>query len=345
MTNRNAEYFEHLRSNRWHQIKAEATLRSQGLCELCKSAASETHHIKYPRGYARDTSENVLHVCSSCHRRLHGMSQLVTDRQLAEMRVTTYKDREATVWADERRWVWAPWDVWSRVLVIPSPLQSRLLLSVKAGAKEQNREWGEPFELPDPKGNVWFRWHAVDDGLANWAHRLRDRIGKGDSTRTLADANLTEDERLLARNYKAIRKWGRDLQERALSGAVTTAATRTPPLDNATALAQALALVVGVQQDHETRIVVIEEKVHRDPEEFIDAKSFVIEKGISPDRLVPGTRLVIQSWLGMQVTAAGGQTGPEMHTRLEGSPRVVVVNTYKRRDLEAALERLPKSLF
>jgi hypothetical protein len=272
------------------------------------------------------------------------MNQLVTDRQLAEIRVTTHKDREATVWVDERRWVWAPWDVWTRVLVVPTPLQVRLLTSVKAGAMEQNREWGEPFELPDPKGNSWFRWHAVDDGLANWAHRLRDRIGRGDATRTLANANLTEDERLLARNYKAIRKWGRDLQERALSGAVTAAAGKSQPLDNATALAQALALVVGVQQDHETRIVVIESKVHRDPDEFIDAKSYVIEQGIAPDRVVAGTRLVIQSWLGMQVTESGGEKGPEIQTRIEGTSRVVAVNTYKRRDLQAALERLPKPL-
>lgn len=272
------------------------------------------------------------------------MNQLVTDRQLAEIRVTTFKEREATVWVDERRWVWAPWDVWTRVLVVPTPLQVRLLTSVKAGAMEQNREWSEPFELPDPKGNSWFRWHAVDDGLASWAHRLRDRIGRGDATRTLANADLTEDERLLARNYKAIRKWGRDLQERALSGAVTTAAGKAQPLDNATALAQALALVVGVQQDHETRIVVIENKVHRDPDEFIDAKSYVIEQGIAPDRVVAGTRLVIQSWLGMQVTESGGERGPEIQTRIEGTSHVVAVNTYKRRDLQAALERLPKPL-
>lgn len=344
MSNRSADYYEHLRSERWRLIKREASLRSDGLCELCKSAASETHHIKYPRGFARDSSENVLHVCSACHRRLHGMSQLVTDRQLTEMRVTTHKAREATVWVDERRWVWAPWDVWVRVLVIPTPLQVRLLTSVKTGAADQNREWNEPFELPDPKGNSWFRWHAVDDGLANWAHRLRDRIGKGDATRTLANANLTDDERLLGQNYKAIRKWGRDLQERALSGAVTAAPAKSPPLDNATALAQAMALVLGVQQDHETRIIVIEGKVHRDPDEFIDAKSFVIEQGIAPDRVVTGTRLVIQSWLGMQVSESGGQKGQEMHTRLEGTSRVVAVNTYRRRDLQAALERLPKSL-
>jgi hypothetical protein len=268
----------------------------------------------------------------------------ITDRQLTEIRVTTYKDREATVWVDERRWVWAPWDVWARVLAVPSALQVRLLTNVKAGATESNRKWGEPFELSDPDGSSWFRWHAVDDGLANWSHRLRDRIGKGDATRTLANADLTEDERLLARNYEAIRKWGRDLQERALSGAVTGTAVMPQPISNATALAQALALVVGVQKDHESRIVVIEGKIHRDPDEFVDAKSFVIEQGIAPDRLVAGTKLVIQSWLGMQVIESGAEKGPEIHTRIEGTSRVVAVNTYRRRDLQAALERLPKLL-
>lgn len=273
------------------------------------------------------------------------MNQLVTDRQLAEMRVRTHMEREATVWIDERRWVWAPWEVWIRVLVVPTPLQGRLLTSVKAGAMEQGREWSEPFELPDAKGMPWFRWHAVDDGLASWAHRLRDRIGRGDATSTLENASLTEDERLLGRNYKAIRKWGRDLQERALSGAVATAATKSQPLDNTTALARALALVVGVQQDHENRIIVIEGKVHRDPDEFVDAKSFVIEQGIAPDRLVPGTKLVIQSWLGMQLVERGAEKGPEIQTRIEGSSRVSTVNTYKRGDLLNALGRLPKTLF
>lgn len=272
------------------------------------------------------------------------MHQLVTDRQLTEMRVSTFKERQATVWVDERRWVWAPWEVWARVLVIPTPLQVRLLTSVKAGAAEQNREWGEPFELPDAKNDTWFRWHAVDDGLASWAHRLRDRIGKGDATKTLETANLTDDERLLARNYRAIRKWGRDLQEKALAGSVTASTATTRPIDNATALAQALALVVGVQQDHENRIIVIENKVHRDPDEFIDAKSFVIEQGIAPDRLVPGTKLVIQAWLGSQLSEAGAEKGPEIYTRIEGTSRVVAVNTYKRRDLATALDKIPKPL-
>jgi hypothetical protein len=60
--------------------------------------------------------------------------------------------------------------------------------------------------------------------------------------------------------------------------------------------------------------------------------------------VVAGPRLVIQSWLGMQVTESGGEKGPEIQTRIEGTSRVVAVNTYKRRDLQAALERLPKPL-
>lgn len=271
------------------------------------------------------------------------MHQLITDRQLAEIRVTTHKEREATIWVDERRWVWAPWEVWVRVLVIPAPLENKILASVRAGAIEQSREWNEPFELTHPKGQSWFRWHAVDDGLANWAHRLRDRIGRGDATRTFDQADLNDDERLLAKNYKAIRKWGRDLQERALSGSVTPAGSTPLQKDNTAALAQAMALIAGVQQDHETRIVVIESKIHRDPDQFIDAKSFVIEQGISPDTLVPGTRLVVQGWLGMRLKEQGAELGPEKQTRIEGTSRITPVNTYKRRDLLAALEKMPKN--
>ena len=345
MTQGMTAYESHLRSPLWSRIKGDAAARSLGLCELCKSAAKETHHIKYPRGYANDGAQNVLHVCSACHRRLHGMTELVTDRALVEIRVETFKNRQATVWVDERRWVWAPWETWARVLVIPAGIQTRLFSGIQVLATMQAREWGEPFSMPHPDGSLWFRWHVIDDQLTKWVHRLDDRTGRGNADRVLKQSQITEDESLLRANVSAIKKWGRDLQERALGGALTT--TQSPALPSAPQtmdrLQQAMLLLAGVGQDHEVRLTRIEKlTAGKDPQEFILAESLVIEQGLSPRTHVPGTRVLLPNWLGRRLTEIGAARGPRVEMRLEGSAITVAANKWRRCDLLAALNGMPK---
>jgi hypothetical protein len=328
-------YADYLASPHWQRIRGQAAERSQGLCELCKSAAAETHHIQYPRGTAADSVDNVLHVCSTCHRRLHGMHELITDRGLAELRVETFKNRPATVWVDQRRWVWAPQEAWAAALLIPAGHRMRLFAGLSMRARTLASERNEPFELPDPKGVLWLRWAVINDSLLAWYFRMEAR-------RQAGDKNLSEDDAFLLRNISAIRAWGDALQERALAGSVAAAHAKAP--DNTAALSQAMALIAGVQQDHEVRIVAVEGKVltlERNPDAFLDAKSFVIERGVAPDRCVPGTKLTVQQWLGMEMAKRGAEKGARVTTRLEGTARTAEVNSYRRRDLAEAFKGLP----
>lgn len=343
-------YAAHLKSPLWSHIKGDAAARSMGLCELCKAAASETHHVKYPKGYAKDNAENVLHVCSACHRRLHGMNQLITDRQLCGVEVVNYRNRPARLWVDERRWVWASWPVWAKHLVIPQPMESRVLASAVRAAGELQKRRGQPFQLPNPDNEQWFRWHAVRASLQIWHDAMRRRIPNG-SNFTIDDAQLTQDERLLYANYVAICDWGDDLQEQALAGALTAKATPALPAapQSTDRLQQAMVLLVGEQfqireqmGEHDKRLAVVEAAVTRDPNEFIDAKSFVTECGLASDRLVGASRLTVQQWLGMRMAEIGAERGKPARTRIEGTSRVVEVGTYRRADLSAALHDLPR---
>ena len=80
----------------------------------------------------------------------------------------------------------------------------------------------------------------------------------------------------------------------------------------------------------------------KDPLEFILAESFVIEQGLSPRTHVPGTRVLLPNWLGRRLTEIGAARGPRVEMRLEGSAITVAANKWRRCDLLAALNGMPK---
>lgn len=334
---RASEYRGHMRSATWARIRSQADSRSLGLCELCGSAARETHHIKYPKSFANDSPDNVLRVCSPCHRRLHGMNRLISDRSLEVVSVDTFKGRPVKVWVDERRWVWAPWtDGWLKALVIPRSLEQRITHLTAEYARKMEREWGEPYCLPDKDGMPWYRWHPVEEALTVW--RVKSTEG-GNAYREQA---LSDDERFLMQNISAIRKWGKDLQERALSGAIDSRALSKT--EESSRLAQAMALIAGVTQEHAAaieghgkRISGLEQRVLRDEAEFIDAESFLIQEGRSPHVLAPGSGLTEAGFIGSWCARNGCDRGPQKGWSLPWEKRGRTVNTWRRSDLRRAL--------
>lgn len=341
-------YRDHLQSPQWREIRREAAERSEGLCELCRLVASETHHVKYPRGYANDSAGNVLHVCSRCHRRLHGMKKLTTDIALRPFEARTFKDRPfAGANVDEWGFVWASWPSWVVALQIPADVAQRLLPMIISRANAREREGNDESLLcADPKtSESWFKWAAVDDGLDEWRLSMRSRRDKYGGS-----VPPTESERFLAANYEQVRRWGQRLQQDEMVRRIRAPqAGNVVPMTDSDRMALVLREIgiltagnvekIGVIDG---RLTLVEQKVQRDPEEFIDAKSFVTECGIASDRMVGDSRLTVQQWLGMRMSEMGAQRGKTVRTRLEGSARIVEVGTYKRADLEAALKAMPK---
>lgn len=341
-------YRQHLQSDHWREIRREAAERSEGLCELCGAVASETHHVRYPRGYANDSSGNVLHVCSQCHRKSHGMRKLTTDLALRPFEAKTFNGRTfAGAHIDDCSFVWASSPSWFRALVVPTDMQARLLAMIIARANAREREGnGESLVCADPKtGDSWFKWAAIDDGLDEWRLSMRARRDKYGNTIT-----PTESERFLAANYEQARRWGQRLQQDEMVRRIRAPQTgNVVPMTDSDRMALVLReigiLTAGNVEKIgaiDGRLTLVEQKVQRAPDEFITAKAFCLERGVDPDEMLPGMRIGPAMWLGNHLTRVGAEKGPKREWRMHNSARIESLNTYRRADLDAAFKTMPK---
>ena len=70
---RRTEYNSYLESPAWKLLRGDARRRANGKCEMCNGTPDHVHHIKYPKQFKDDHIDNLLVVCESCHRKLHGI--------------------------------------------------------------------------------------------------------------------------------------------------------------------------------------------------------------------------------------------------------------------------------
>lgn len=76
--------------------------RSKGGCELCPATATHFHHRQLRRG-GNHQAGNLLHLCATCHRRVHGH---VAESEAAGWLVSQYADpAEHPVALDGRWWL------------------------------------------------------------------------------------------------------------------------------------------------------------------------------------------------------------------------------------------------
>jgi len=341
-------YRKHLTSPEWQAIRKEAAERSGGLCELCKAAAREVHHVTYPRGFANDSAELVLHLCSACHRRSHGMRKLVTDLQLSPTTVRTFKDRSWQAQIDPDGILWASFDSWMAALAVPTPVRLKLQSYVISTAQARENETGEDLLRHNENGDMWATWAALEDGLHKWegsASHRRDPQGR--------KVPLDDSEQFLLNNYTSLRRWGQRTQQDAIVGRIQKpAAANVVPLSDFQRVAMAVQELAGLLLPkvevhdrtlglHDTRLTLIERTIPaRSPDEFLDAKSFLIESGLDPSVTVGKTKVNRAAALGNHLHVAAVEIGPKRQTRLDASRKLVEVGTYRRRDLQRALDEL-----
>lgn len=272
------------------------------------------------------------------------MAQLISDLTLRPLQVTSFKGRPiGNIYIDERQWVWASVDAWAAALLMPVPLRTKLFTGLGTRAAELTRKRGEPFAMSAANGDHWCRWAAINDALMSWYFRTERRVQD-------KDTRITDDELFLHRNVDEIRAWGDALQERALRNAVAGSEVATVGPSNDQALSQALALIGGVTKEHESRLRQHDKRlvglesmaVRRNPDEFLDAASFLIQSGLATDSCVPGSRETVQAWLGRKLSREGAKFGPGVFKRLDGCAATVEVKTWMRSDLEAALSVLKR---
>ena len=65
------EYREHLKSPEWDAIRKQAMSRDGHLCQDCgRQVATEVHHLSYDN-VGEESPEELVSLCSECHRNRH----------------------------------------------------------------------------------------------------------------------------------------------------------------------------------------------------------------------------------------------------------------------------------
>ncbi len=66
-------YQDYLKSEQWQQLRRKVQKRDRHLCQDClERPASEVHH-KTSDHVRREFCFELISLCDSCHRRLHGV--------------------------------------------------------------------------------------------------------------------------------------------------------------------------------------------------------------------------------------------------------------------------------
>ena len=68
----NEHYKSYLSSRKWQSIKAGIVAKTNGMCEVCKiRKIQEIHHLSYANVPGNEMPEDLVAVCSACHRFQH----------------------------------------------------------------------------------------------------------------------------------------------------------------------------------------------------------------------------------------------------------------------------------
>lgn len=70
MTN---EYKKYLSSIAWKRLRLQVKFRDKNKCVVCHDYMSDVHHIKYEDNMLADNINNVVCLCRSCHKKVHGI--------------------------------------------------------------------------------------------------------------------------------------------------------------------------------------------------------------------------------------------------------------------------------
>lgn len=246
--------------------------------------------------------------------------------------------------------VWASVEQWCALLRAPYffPDELRRTASLQAALLK-----GGPYEALIGKVVV-YRWPPIAAALDLWHRNWMVAVSLNKHT-TMA-SNLRAESEGFARGIAKLKAWGYELQERELQAALSTqivqpnvSATRSMEVSQAMKAIETLAQATQiVLLQHEQEILSNKNQINeicrdlpsrRDPEEFITIKQRCVERAISSGLIVKG-RMNLSQACGQLMNKAGMQKGKTQSERLDGSSIVTAVTTWRRGDIDLAIEQL-----
>lgn len=345
MTRRD-KYLQYLKSTDWKEHRAVALERTSGFCQYCGEVASQVHHVQYPKQFGEEHPHSLIPVCERCHNISHGVQQMKPLTNVSQMmELTPNGGRLKYLLSDAR--VYASAKSWSRALQVPDALNIWFETGLARIALLKKDLAGGALEMSYLNTPV-YRWHAVAEQLRAF-DREWHKNQYGSKTK-----QEQKDIKQFYENYERLVSWGYDLQERALSSALSITNDLKTPVTQETLIEtvrQAVAPRLHAHDEklHEHDIVIGELKeatpMLRDKDEYITVNQAISEQSLDPRALprYPQSRETLAGLAGQMLKEKGVKQGVSEITRLEGQSLTAEVRTYQRRDIYDVLTQIVKN--
>jgi hypothetical protein len=307
--------------------------RARGVCELCRAVpATQVHHVRYPKRFSDDHPDNLLAVCDRCHELNHGIRDDVMNLPAT---IDSYETVTFTFEGRGRTYDFELFLVDDVPLITVDDVQSRIT--------EEDARAGCPSPLNGGKRSLE-RFLETRAAALDGRYKRRDAQGRLLVTCSGMVQILTQSE---SRAGQAFREQLGDWMERRVVEAHRQAKSGSLATSGLSDL-EVLNRVVGVLNNHDkaisaTRAEVLQIKktlaLDLDPDEFITVRDGCLERHKDPSQLPkPNHGWNLEQHVGQELRNQGFKPGPKRQQRLSDQGLVREANTYRRRDVHAAIK-------
>ena len=199
-------------------------------------------------------------------------------------------------------------------------------------------------------GKKVYRWPAIAAALDFWHRDWMVKVAKGGIG--LMETNKRAESEKFARNIARLKAWGYELQERELQNAMNARMTSEQSVTGLADVNQAMqaiqTLAMATQtvltkhdatlDKHESKLGELTKEVaaFRDPGGYITVKQRCLERSVPFSVVVEG-RMNLPQACGQYLQKSGCQKGSSQKERLDGSSLMTDVATWKRIDIDRAI--------
>jgi hypothetical protein len=349
---RRAQYREYLASDDWRKLRGGALTWSSGKCDFCGDLAEQVHHVRYPKTFGNERPSDLVSVCRRCHELCHGRQQMQELTNAEKYKVIAASGRPFPHLVSDEGKVWSTFEHWCAGLQIPVFLRKRFEIQLEAAARDEEHA-GNVCQARYHEQTV-YRWHAAMRAMEQFEHAYHAEQYRDVKNRRWGDEERDAME-LVHKNYRALVRWGQDLQEQAFAAKLTQArdvakGQAVSPQMLLDAIKQAVAPRLHAHDEkiaeHDVVIGVIKDTAPflQDQEEFITLRQGAIELGKDPSMMpnYPQTKETLCGLAGRMLKERGASTGTPVAARLDGSSVTAEMNTYRRGDVYGVLRELTK---
>lgn len=342
---KNSWYEDFLKSDDWKLLRAAALSRAKYQCEFCKEKAEHVHHVRYPKHGQPHTLDMLVVVCSRCHDISHGAKEMTSLTNAKNTKIEGPFNNSVSVY-HANGLVWGSVEQWCSVLQAPYFMPEYLSRNAETQAALLK---GGNYSA-SCGGKKVYRWPAIAAALDFWHRDWMVKVAQNQVS-MMETSKRGESERF-AKNIAKLKAWGYELQERELQNAMNSKMTAEQSESGIADVSQAMQAIQSLASatqtvllkhgatldSHEGKLNELknEAPAFRDPEGYITVKQRCLERFVPFSVVVEG-RMNLPQACGQYMQKQGFQKGSSQKERLDGSSLMTDVATWKRQDIDQAI--------